>query len=85
MKREDVQARLDAFLELARREQEIKEELLALNMMGHKATEQGLNEQIQCHDDLIREIARIRHEEMLPILEEVAAFIAQARKRGRVG
>lgn len=83
MKREDIHARLDAFLELLQREQGIREELLALKMTGHRATDEDLSKQITHHDELIQEIARIRHEEMFPILEEIAAFIAEARKRGR--
>lgn len=85
MTREEVQARLDAFLALLQREQEVKEELLALKMMGHKATEEALKEKLQRQNDLLAEVERLRHEEMLPILEELASFISEAQQQVREG
>ena len=85
MTREEVQERLDAFLALIEREHELKEELLALKMMGHKATEQAMKDKLQQQNDLLAEIDRLRNQEMLPILEELAAFTAEAQQQVREG
>lgn len=76
MTREEVQQRLDAFMGLLDQEQVLKEELLALRLYGRRATEDEVAEQLARHDELIREIERLRAEEMLPLLEEVAAFVS---------
>lgn len=76
MTREEVQQRLDAFMGLLDQEQLLKEELLALRLYGRRATEDEVAEQLARHDELIREIERLRAEEMLPLLEEVAAFVS---------
>lgn len=79
MTREEVQERLDAFMVLLDQEQILKEELLALRLYGRRATEDEVGEQLARHDELIREIERLRSEDMLPLLEEVAAFVSSQR------
>lgn len=79
MTREEVQERLDAFMVLLDQEQILKEELLALRLYGRRATEDEVGEQLARHDELIREIERLRHEDMLPLVEEVAVFVSSQR------
>jgi len=79
MRREEVQQRLDAFLALLQQENELKEELVALQMHGRKATDQDLDEKLRLQQELIDAIDALRHQHMLPILEEIAGFIARAR------
>ena len=79
MTREEVQERLDRFLALMDREQELREELLALPLHGRHAVDEVVAEALSDQDELITEIERIRTEEMLPILEEIAEFIGGAR------
>lgn len=79
MHREYVRARLEEFLGLLRREQELKEQLLALKMHGRRATPEEAAERLAAHDSLIAEIERLRQEGMLPILEEMARFVAAGR------
>lgn len=76
MTREEVQERFDAFMVLVDQEQVLKEELLGLRMYGRRATEEEVAENMLRHDELLQEIERLRMEEMLPILEEIAAFLA---------
>ena len=79
MTREDVEERLERFLELVDRQQEVREELLALKMHGHRATEEEVSERVARHQELIQEIDSIRQEKMLPILEELTRFIASVK------
>lgn len=83
MNREDVQQRFEAFLVLLGRENELKEELLALRMGGRRATADEAEDRLRAHQELIDAIERIRHQEMLPLLDELMAFVARARA-GRV-
>jgi len=85
MTREEVQERLDRFLALMDQEQALREELLALPMYGRHATEEAVELALNTQTELIAEIERLRHEEMLPILEEIAAFIGSARVDRVVG
>ena len=82
MTRSDVEESLDRFLELVDRQQEVREELLALKMSGKRATEEVVTDQVSRHQELIQEIERIRHQEMLPILEELGRFIASVKVDG---
>lgn len=79
MTREEVQERLDRFLALLDQEQELREELLALPLHGRHAVDEVVAEALSDQDELITEIERLRTEEMLPILEEIAEFIGGAR------
>lgn len=79
MTREEVQARLEAFLALLDQEQAIKEELLALKMYGRHATEEEMAFKLAAQQELIEAIERLRREEMLPILEEMASFVGGSR------
>lgn len=65
MTREEVQERLDRFL--------------ALPLHGRHAVDEVVAEALSDQDELITEIERLRTEEMLPILEEIAEFIGGAR------
>jgi hypothetical protein len=81
---EEVEEAMERFLALLGREQEVKEELLALEMRGTRATPEELHRRLARHDNLIAEVGRLRREEMLPILERLTAFIASTRVN-RVG
>lgn len=75
MTREEVQERFDTFLALLDREQELKEELLRLKLRGTRDEKDQIAERVARHDELIQAIEELRHREMLPILEDLAAFI----------
>ena len=80
--REELMKEAETFMALLHREQEIKEELLALKMHGAQATQEAIDRKLGQHDSLIAEIKRIRFEEMLPILERITQFIASAKAAG---
>ncbi|MBI3926460.1 MAG: hypothetical protein HY319_13045 [Armatimonadetes bacterium] len=76
MTREDVEQRFATFLGLLDREQALKEELLHLKLRGRREEQAEVAERLRRHDEILEEIEDIRHREMLPILEELARFIA---------
>ena len=82
MTREELMKEAETFMGLLHREQEIKEELLALKMHGAQATQEAIDRKLAKHDTLIAEIKQLRFEEMLPILERITQFIAEAKAAG---
>lgn len=82
MTRTDVEDRLERFLALIDQQQGLREELLQLKMWGKRATEEAVADRLGRQAEMIEEIERLRNEEMLPILEELAAFISAVRLDG---
>lgn len=82
MTRSDVEERLERFLALIDQQQGLREELLQLKMWGKRATEDAVADRLGRQAEMIEEIERLRNEEMLPILEELAAFISAVRLDG---
>lgn len=85
MTRPEVEERLQRFLRLVDTQQALKEELLYLEMRGKRATPETVSEQLQRQYDLVAEIERVRQHQMLPILEELAAFLGSQRIHGVAG
>lgn len=82
MTRGDVEERLERFLALIDQQQGLREELLQLKMWGKRATQEAVADRLGRQAEMIEEIERLRNEEMLPILEELAAFISAVRLDG---
>ena len=82
MTRSDVEERLERFLALIDQQQGLREELLQLKMWGKRATEDAVADRLGRQAEMIEEIERLRSEEMLPILEELAAFISSVKLDG---
>jgi hypothetical protein len=82
MTRSDVEDRLERFLSLIDQQQGLREELLQLKMWGKRATEDAVADRLGRQAEMIQEIERLRNEEMLPILEELAAFISAVKPHG---
>jgi len=82
MTRSDVEERLERFLALIDQQQGLREELLQLKMWGKRATEDSVTDRLGRQAEMIEEIERLRNEEMLPILEELAAFISAVKLDG---
>lgn len=82
MTRSQVEEKLEQFLELLDEQQVLREELLALKMGGKRATEEAVREALQRQTDMVAEIERIRMEQMLPILDELARFLNSRQVQG---
>ncbi|MBT9582927.1 hypothetical protein IV102_06230 [bacterium] len=82
MTRGEVEERLERFLALIDQQQGLREELLQLKMWGKRATEDAVADRLGRQAEMIEEIERLRNEEMLPILEELAAFISTVKLDG---
>jgi len=63
-------------------QQSLREELLHLKMNGKRATQEAVAEQLDRQNRLLSQIEQIREQQMLPILEELAHFIASQRIQG---
>jgi len=85
MTRSDVEKQLDHFLSLIDQQQGLLEELLQLKMWCKRATEETVAERLNRQTEMIDEVERLRHQEMLPILEGLAAFISTAKVDGVAG
>jgi len=75
---DEVVQRMAAMLQAIRREQEIKEELLELEFLGDD--EAAVRRALEGQSVALRQLEDLREEEILPLVEEMLAFIAQ-RKR----
>ncbi len=78
MTREEVVKKMEEFLEYMRREEELREELASLEFLGD--SDEETQRSIELQDKLMEEIELLRKEKMLPILEEIADFIAARSK-----
>lgn len=74
---EEVQERVQKLNALIARELELKEELVNLKIRGPREASVKARER---HDEAIREIDRLRKEEMLPIVKELWTFCQDAQK-----
>lgn len=74
---QDVRQRMELYLGYLREEQEIRDQLTALNFMA--PNEKELQKVMTKQSELMDAIETIRQEKMLPILTELAEFIAKAR------
>ena len=65
--REEVQERAETFLELYRREAELKDFLVRLKVQGD---EESVKEQLRQYQEAMAEIDQNRNERMVPIVKE---------------
>jgi hypothetical protein len=77
MTRQEVQERMERFIALSNRETELKEELLDLELTG--PDRKRIEKNLARHDEILREIEALRRDGMLPILNELAEFIAKKK------
>lgn len=76
--KKEVAERVARLNQLVSREYELQERLLTMKIHG---TRDHVEEAKERHEEAIREIARLRHEEMLPIVKELNDFIGAAKAR----
>ncbi|MBI4821680.1 MAG: hypothetical protein HY791_35795 [Deltaproteobacteria bacterium] len=78
MKPEDVILRMASLVQTLRREQEIRDRLVALEALGANAKERAraLGRQAA----YLRELEDLRQEQVVPLVEEMVAFIAEKKR-----
>jgi len=72
---QDILERMEKFVEGARKIKELKDYLLTFRFLDRH--EDWLQEELERHDEAIEAIGRIYTEEMLPLAEEMAAYLAR--------
>jgi len=78
MTKQEVKEKMKQFVDLVLREKELQEKLLNLTMRTGDKKE--LQNRLAQHDRMIEEIEDIRQNKILPMMEEMAAFINKRRK-----
>lgn len=78
MTKQEVKEKMRQFIDLILREKELREKLLCLNMRTTDRDE--LRKRIAEHDSMIAEIEDIRMKKVLPMMEEMAAFVSKRQK-----
>ncbi len=73
----EVADKIALFNEMMMEEKKLQEELLGLDMSGRK---DRVRSKLERHDEILQEIDKLRTEKMLPILEELAKFVAYCEK-----
>lgn len=74
---EEVAERVKRLNDLIAKEYELKEFLVSLQIRGNREHTVKAREQ---HDDAIKEIDRLRSEEMMPLAKDLWEFIQEAQK-----
>lgn len=75
--KEEVVERIKLFNDYMAQEKELQQELLEISMSGSRdASAKALKR----HDEIIAQIEKIRMEKMIPILDELSAFVAHCQK-----
>lgn len=74
MTKQEVIEKMEYFSELVEKEQKLQEELLSLQMYGSDPN--VIREKLQRHDEIIKEIEDIRFNRVIPLLKEIADFVA---------
>ena len=82
LNREEIEKRVRRFSEFMRREQELRDEIMTLQLYGSRDKSAQSTAR---HDEILEEIEKNRYENMMPILEELMAFIAECEKLEREG
>lgn len=78
MKRDDIRQKMEKFLQYMREEQDIRDQLTALQFVAED--EVRLQETMSQQNHLLRSLDHLRQEKMLPLLDEVAAFVASKKQ-----
>lgn len=73
MKQSDVRERLEKFLYYLRQEQELRDQIAALQFYGSEKDVAGAMKQ---ETEIMKEVEKLRQEKMLPLISEVAAFVS---------
>ena len=74
MTKDEVRQKMEQFFGYLMEEQELREELSSLKF--NNVTEQELKEAISRQNRLLKQIDRVHKEKMLPLVNEVADFVA---------
>lgn len=74
---QDVLDRMERFQAAVRQEQKLQQELMELSINGSRAQTSAA---VTRHDELIAEVDRLRMTEMMPLLEELSAFVATCQE-----
>ena len=77
MTREEVRQKMESFLQFMREEQEIRDQLASLQFTAE--SEQEIEKAMSEQSRLIEQLETLRQEKMLPLLNEVAEFVAQKK------
>ena len=75
LKPQEVQEKLQKFVRSAEKVRELKDYLLTFRFMD--SDREWLDEELARHDQAVEEIGRIYQEEMVPLVQEVAAYLAE--------
>jgi len=70
---QQVQEKLEKFVHGAEKVRELKDYLLTFRFLDNH--EDWLEEELARHDEAIEEIGRIYQEEMVPLVQEMAAYL----------
>lgn len=74
MTSQEILAKMERFVRGAKKVKDLKDYLLTFRFMDNHPD--WLQEELVRHDEAIEEIGRIYAEEMLPLAEEMAAYLA---------
>ncbi len=75
---QQVQERLEKFVHGAEKVRELKDYLLTFRFLDNH--EDWLEEELARHDEAIEEIGRIYQEEMVPLVQEMAAYLEEHKE-----
>lgn len=79
MKREEVQQKMDIFLGYMREEKDLRDMLASLEFVADSET--ALQKTIAEQKSLLRRIEQIHQEKMLPLIAEIAEFVAKRQNK----
>lgn len=83
MNRDDVVKRMAALAGHIRAEREIKDQLLALEFYADNG--EALRQAHEQQAVLVRQLEDLRQEKMVPLIEEMVAFVASQRRAPAAG
>jgi len=75
---EQVQERLDRFVQAAEKVRELKDYLLSFRFLD--SHQDWLEEELARHDEAIEEIGRIYNQEMIPLVREMSAYLEEHKE-----
>jgi len=77
MDEKELRAKIRDFVKILALERELNFKALDIELVGFDEDE--LVEKLELQDDLIEDIEKLRMEGMLPLIEELAAFVAKKK------
>ena len=83
MTKKELKEKIREFVKILQLERELQFKLLDIEMIDFD--DEKLREKLALHDSLLEDIDKLRMEGMIPLMEELAAFVAEKKAEEEAG